>query len=464
VSDLVVASNRGPVSFALDERGAPETRPAAGGLAPSLLSALAGSGADWVAAGTTEGDRVAASEGEVVVDGIRVHLLDIDPDVYRAAYGVIANGTLWFLQHGLFERSRRPVFDRYWHDAWAGYREYNDQFAQAIARVADEGATVLVHDYHLALCGLPLTALRPDLRTTHFTHTPFCEPGELEILPEPAWRELLASMAAFGACGFHTARWASAYERCASQLAGDAPAPTFSAPLAPDSARLLELAASPECRRRREALDARLDGRRLLLRSDRIELSKNILRGFHCYDVMLERHPALREQVVFIAHAYGSREDLPEYLAYRTEVEHVVERINERWSTPGWTPISFEVADDYLASVAALTRYDALLVNPIRDGLNLVASEGPIVNNSDGVLVLSRDAGAFEELGGSALEIHPYDVVAGADVLARALSMDPAERRERASALRDRAGSNSPARWLEQLVSHARPSATRPPG
>jgi trehalose 6-phosphate synthase len=322
---------------------------------------------------------------------------------------------------------------------------------------------VLVHDYHLALCGLTLATLRPDLRTSHFTHTPFCEPGDLEILPESAWRELLASMAGFGACGFHTRRWASAYERCASQLTGAAAPPTFAAPLAPDSARLLELAGSAECRRHREALDARLGGRRLLLRSDRIELSKNILRGFHSFDVMLERHPQLREQVLFLAHAYGSREDLPEYLAYRTEVEHLVERINERWATPDWTPISFEVADDYAASVAALTRYDALLVNPIRDGLNLVAMEGAIVNESDGVLVLSRGAGAFDELGESALEIHPYDVVAGADVLARALSMDPAERGERALALRQRAGANSPARWLEQLVTHARRSPAAPP-
>jgi trehalose 6-phosphate synthase len=248
------------------------------------------------------------------------------------------------------------------------------------------------------------------------------------------------------------------------ELTGDAPPPTFAAPLAPDSGRLMELASSAECRRHREALDARLEGRRLLLRSDRIELSKNILRGFHCYDMMLERHPRLRQQVVFIAHAYGSREDLPEYLAYRTEVEHLVETINERWATPGWTPVSFEVADDYAASVAALTRYDALLVNPIRDGLNLVAMEGSIVNDSDGVLVLSRGAGAFEDLGGSALEIHPYDVVAGADVLARALSMDPAERAERASALRERAGANSPSKWLERLVTHARRSPAGRPG
>lgn len=458
MSDLVVASNRGPVSYAVGDDGEPVPRPGAGGLAPSLASALEGSGATWVAAALSEGDRLAAARAPLEVDGIAVRLLEIPPETYRAAYNVVANGTLWFLQHDLYERARRPAFDARWYEAFELYREYNRAFAAEIAGVAPAGATVLVHDYHLSLCGADLLRLRPDLRTVHFTHTPWCEPSQLRMLPGHAVAELLGGMTSYGACGFHTRRWESAFAACCRELAGRDVA-TFASPLGVDAGRLRAVAASAECAERRAALEERTAGRRMILRSDRVELSKNLVRGFRAYGEMLERYPEWRGEVVFVALAYGSREELPEYLAYRAEVERVVEIVNERHGTATWTPIELEVSDDFVASVAALTSYDVLLVNPIRDGLNLVAKEGTLVNDCDGVLALSREAGVFEEMGELALEVHPYDVVQTAEVLARALEMEPAERRRRAAALREVSEATSPATWLEDLVSHARTAA-----
>jgi trehalose 6-phosphate synthase len=454
VSDLVVAANRGPVSFVVGDDGEPQPRHGAGGLAPSLASALAGSGATWVAAALGDGDRVVARSGPVEVDGISLRLLELPEEVHRTAYNVVANGTLWFLQHGLFERPRRPSFDRHWYEAWEGFRAYNTAFAAAIAESAAEQAVVLVHDYHLGLCGAELARLRPDLRTVHFTHTPWCEPGDLSLLPAHALDQLLTGMGGFGACGFHTDRWASAFRRCAEQLAGSKPA-VFASPLGVDAARLAEVAASPECVSHREALLERAAGRRLIVRSDRVELSKNLVRGFRAFGELLEQQPRWREQVVFVALSYGSREQLPEYLAYRNEAEHVVHLVNDRFGTPGWTPVVFEVADDLPSSVAALTCYDVLLVNPLRDGLNLVAKEGPVVNGTDGVLALSREAGAFDELAAGALEVHPYDLVQTAATLDRALAMEHEERRERAAALREAASARTPATWLDDLVAHA---------
>lgn len=166
-----------------------------------------------------------------------------------------------------------------------------------------------------------------------------------------------------------------------------------------------------------------------------------------------------------LSRGYPSREGLPEYLAYRAEVEHLTELVNERWATSTWTPVELDVDDEFSATVAALMRYDVLLVNPVRDGMNLVAKEGPSLNTRDGVLVLSRFAGAYEDLGEDALSIHPFDVSDTADALVRALEMPAGERSRRAAALRSKAQHLAPAAWLEQVLSEARLSGravTRP--
>src|SRR5207302_10403367 len=154
-------------------------------------------------------------------------------------------------------------------------------------------------------------------------------------------------------------------------------------------------------------------------------------------DELLRTRSEWRGRVVFGAFTYASRERLPEYLAYRQEVETLARRINEQWGTPGWAPILLDTSDNFPRSVAALCRYDVLLVNPVRDGLNLVAKEGPLLNERDGVLALSREAGVWEELEGIALEVNPFDVAGTAEVLATALTMTAAERAEHARGLRE---------------------------
>jgi trehalose 6-phosphate synthase len=268
-----------------------------------------------------------------------------------------------------------------------------------------------------------------------------------------ARRELLEGMAAHRACGFHTARWASGFAAC-SREAGLVPT-TFVSPLASDPDDVRAVAGSPACDEAVAELDAVVGDRRVIGRVDRMELSKNLLRGFLAYDLLLQHHPEHRGRVVFVAHAYPSREGVPRYAGYRDEIERTAAVVNERWATPDWQPIVLEVEDDHPRSVALLRRADVLLVNPIRDGLNLVASEGALVNDRDAVLALSTEAGAWERLGPAALEVPPFDLAGTAAILHTALTMPAGERAERAAALRALVESRTPADWLADQLAAA---------
>jgi trehalose 6-phosphate synthase len=448
-SDLVIASNRGPLSFTRGDDGSLKPVRGAGGLVSSLGPLVAGTGALWVAAAMSDEDRDATSGDVVEAEGFRLKSLDIDPALFRQAYNVVSNATLWFVHHGLYDLPRQPRFDRRWREAWEGYRAVNRLFAEAVSDIAPDGAVALVQDYHLSLVPALLRDLRPDLRTVHFSHTPFAEAAALEVLPVA--EELLEGMAAAHACGFHARRWAANFEDCCRRVLGSSP-PTFTSPIAPDPSDIAEVAASDDCETERSWMADVVGDRRLILRVDRIELSKNILRGFLAYDLLLEERPEWRERVVFVALVYPSREALVQYQAYRQEVESAVERINGKWATPGWTPIVLDPSDNFPRSVAALERYDVLLVNPIRDGLNLVAKEGPLVNRVDGVVALSRQAGAWDELAEAALGLNPFDVAETADVIADALAMAPDERARRATALRSTVRSREPQDWLDDQL------------
>ncbi len=462
LADTVLVSNRGPLAFRLED-GHPVAANSGGGLAGSIRPIVAGTGATWVACALGEADRAAAAAGMMQDDGFGVELVDPDPDMYRMAYNVISNATLWFCHHHLFDSARRPRGDHRWMEAWEAYRGLNDLFAQTVAKVAPEGGRVLVQDYHLALMGSTLARLRPDLRTAHFSHTPFADPSVLRMLPTAVGTELLTAMAGFGACGFHTERWATAYRQGLALLLPDEDRSaqaglTFVSPLSTDPDRLRASAAEPSVAVALSRIEEQIGGddRQVIVRVDRMELSKNLLRGFWAFEELLERQPQRRERVVFVALAYPTRQGLPEYLAYQNEVDSTVARINQRWGTPGWTPIVLGVEDDYQRSLAALSRYDVLLVNPVRDGLNLVAKEGPLINTRHGVLALSREAGAYDELGPATLEINPFDVSGTAAVLAEALDMDEGQRATRSGELRKMIVARRPVDWLNDQLDAAR--------
>jgi trehalose 6-phosphate synthase len=453
---MMVASHRGPFRFTKQRDGSFTAERGAGGVVSALGPLLRNQSerVRWVAAAIGDDDRAATRAGAAHAEGVDLQLLDIDRAQHRMHYDVISNGVLWFLSHNLFDLVRRPRFDHRFREAWEAYEAVNRQFADAVARDADENDVVLVQDYQLFLVPKYVKESRPDLRVVHFTHIPFGGPDTMRVLPHDVAREVCSSLASVPA-GFHTARWGRGYETSVRDLLGREPS-WFASSLGVDAAALEEVANSPAGRAAAARLDEEVGDRALIMRTDRVEPSKNIVRGFLAYERLLESSPALHGRVVFVAMLYMSRGGLPEYLAYGNEVEQAVERVNDRFATRDWTPIVLDLRDDFPRSVAGLRRYDVLLVNPIRDGLNLVAKEGPLINQRDGVLCLSPEAGAYEELGPAVETVHPYDIEAGAHALATALSMPPDARAARARELRQLAGARTPSDWLDDLLKHTR--------
>ena len=475
-ADVLVASNRGPVAYRTADDGSLRARRGGGGLVSGLSAIGPEADAVWVCAALGDADREAVRRtgGRLDPDdtgGQRVRMLGIAPEVFAAAYHGIANSVLWFVHHMLYQTPLEPVFDAAFRRQWAAYEEYNGAFARALAEEAAEGAAVLVQDYHLALVPRLLRELRPDLRISHFSHTPWAPPEYFRMLPDDIAVQLLRGMLGADRLGFLTHRWAAAFTACCAATLPDdegAPRPDGTVGdgtrigvhgLGADADFLRERSRRADVEDRIAALRRQIgtdpDGRprRTVVRVDRTELSKNIVRGLLAYRQLLAERPDWHERVVHLAFAYPSRQDLAVYRDYTAEVGRLAEEINTTYGRPGWDPVILHVEDDFARSLAAYRIADVALVNPVRDGMNLVAKEVPVVSEAGCVLVLSREAGAHEELGAEAITVNPYDVTGTAEALAVALDVPEGERAERTKRLAAAATALPPTRWfLDQLA------------
>ncbi|MET9774727.1 trehalose-6-phosphate synthase [Streptomyces sp. NPDC006367] len=455
-AQVLVASNRGPVSYEVGEDGSLRARRGGGGLVSGLSAIGPDAGALWVCSALGDGDREAVRRG-VGEDGVR--MLDVPADVHADAYNGIANSVLWFVHHMLYQTPLEPVFDAEFRRQWASYEAFNRAFAEALAEEAAEGAVAMVQDYHLTLVPGMLRELRPDLRIGHFSHTPWAPVEYFRMLPDDIAGQVLRGMLGADRLGFLTRRWADAFTACCDALVGGLGGTEIGVHgLGADGEFLRKRSHEADVDERMAALREEIgrapDGgaRRTVVRVDRTELSKNIVRGLLAYRQLLVDRPEWRERVVHVAFAYPSRQDLAVYREYTAEVQRVAEQINAEFGTAGWKPVVLHVKDDFARSLAAYRLADVALVNPIRDGMNLVAKEVPVVSDEGCVLVLSREAGAYEELGDDAVVVNPYDVAGTAKALHEALSVPPGERAERSKRLAAAGTALPPARWfLDQL-------------
>jgi trehalose 6-phosphate synthase len=473
-SPLIIVSNRGPVQFELDEEGERTLQRGGGGLVTALSGLVSHREALWIASAMTEEDVVvSAEEGgpvELTIDGVeyRVLLVGSDFEAYDRFYNVIANPILWFIQHYLWDLSNAPDIRREELDAWdLGYQAVNADIARAVLAQIEgrEHPLVMLHDYHLYTAPGMLRAERPDVFLHHFVHIPWSQPDSWRILPGRIREAIFEGMLANDIIGFHTHAYCLNFLRCCDELLEGADVDYTAAevvydgrrtlarayPLSIDAERLQRAAASPEvAEAERDVLERRR--KHLIIRVDRADLSKNVLRGFTAFDVFLAQHPEFREEVTFIAHLQPSRQDVPEYAEYLERIEALVAVVNQRHGTTDWMPIDLKIYENFNDAVARYKHFDLLMVNSLFDGMNLVAKEAPAVNTRDGVLMLSENTGSHEELREYVISVNPFDIQEQADAIYRALTMAPEQRHAWSEALKEIIFSRNPGDWVDEQL------------
>lgn len=469
---LIIAANRAPVNFKKDEDGNLTFERGSGGLVTALTGLASQIQATWIGCAMNPVDSE-WGEGEVPIEGteanIHVRFLSPDPSVYQRYYSEIANPLLWFLQHSMWDVPRAPLIDRSTWEAWSeGYVAVNRQFADAVVEEnvkADHRTLVMLQDYHLYLVArfvhqaLPRRE-RPTIM--HFIHIPWPGPEYWKILPPSMRNAILDGLCAADLLGFQTVDDGLNFLRTCESFLPKAYVKYKQGriwfrnhatyvrdfPISIDVQALKDAASTTEVEGYREDIESLVGDRKLILRIDRIEPSKNILRGFKAFEEMLEIYPEHRGQVLFLAILVPSRMGVEEYQDYLEEIGAAAGRINADFGESDWEPVRLLVGENYARAVAALHRYDVLLVNSIADGMNLVAKEGPIVNQQDGVLVLSERAGAHQQLGESALVISPCDVFATSEAMHQALLMPEGERKARSNQLHQLVERDDITAWL----------------
>jgi trehalose 6-phosphate synthase len=476
---VIFLSNRGPVQF--DREDGQRTTGRGGGGLVTALSGLAGriDDAVWVCSTITEEDAVVAGEhdGKAFDAGegsgeLFVRMVDTDPDERQKYYSIIANPLLWFVQHYLWALSDSPDITRRELDAFeSGYVPVNERFAEVVAEEVEArggSVTVMVQDYHFYLVPELLRERCPDVFLHHFIHTPWPQPDAWRVLPEPMRTAVLTGVLGNDIVAFHTEHYARNFLLGCQELlnmdvdlkdytvaVGDRTVLARWYPISIDPDALEERAASAEVCAREEELAARRR-EHLILRVDRADLSKNIVRWFKAYDVMLEAHPELLERVTFLALIQPSRTDVEEYSLYMEKIRRVVADVNLKHGTADWQPIDLRLQDDMDTALAAYKLFDLLVVNAIFDGMNLVATEAVVVNQRDGVLALSENTGAHEEMGAFALTVHPFDIEQQAEAFYMGLMMDAEERKDRHAACEATVRGNDIDRWLKEQLADVR--------
>jgi trehalose 6-phosphate synthase len=472
---VILVSNRGPVTF--EPNG--EVRRGTGGLVTALTGLASHREVTWIASAMTPEDVAQADEHGgspfpvSAPDGgdYMVKLVASDDEAYDRFYNIMANPMLWFIQHYLWDLSNAPDIRRNETEAFEfGYNAVNEDLARAVLEEIDgvENPTVMIHDYHLyTLPGLVRQA-RPDAFLHHFVHIPWSQSDSWRVLPTMMREEIYDGILANDIIGFHTSLYRRNFLQCCEDLLDlkvdhgsglvrcrDRDVWVRNYPLPIDSSKVQAVAQ----RERTSQLERELLARRrdhLILRVDRADLSKNVLRGFSAFDVFLEQHPEFRERVTFIAQLMPSRTDVPEYAEYLERIEAVVAVVNHRHGSPDWMPIQLKLRDDLEEAVAAYKHYDVLIVNAMFDGMNLVAKEGPMVNERAGVSILSENTGAHEELGEYALSVNPFDIQELADSIHAALTMPGDERRRRHEGLQSIVTARSPGDWVDEQLADIR--------
>ena len=473
---LILVSNRGPMEYHAQPSGEVQPRRGSGGVVTALSGLTNYVDFTWIASAMGEGDRRAAEESggkavhsPLLGQQVSVRFVTTPRRAYHKHYNIICNPLLWFLQHYMWSSPYTPRVDSVVYDAWeTGYIEVNQEFADAVVEEAGRSTLrplVMVHDYQLYLVPRMVRERLPNARIHHFVHIPWPASSYWELLPGMIRTAICDSLCHADIVGFQAERDVRTFLESCDSFLDDVQVDyrehvvyyrgretrVRSYPISIDVDEVRQIATSPRAQDYEGRLQASL-GKQTIVRVDRAEPSKNIVRGFNAYELLLERYPELRGQVRFLAFLVPSRTHIRQYQRYIEEIDLAVRHVNDRFGTPDWQPIQVFYENNYIQAIAGMRLYDVLLVNSVIDGMNLVAKEGPVVNQRDGVLVLSEAAGAYEQLRIGALPVAPADIEGTARALHQALTMPAEERAERARAMGESIEREDITAWLHRQL------------
>lgn len=445
--EIIVASNRGPVLFKRDEDGKLQLIRGAGGIVGSMIPFMTKTHGTWFSSAIGECDDYVNTKykGRVPIPledpEYYLQFIKTDIEVFNRFNGKFANPLLWFIHHSMWNPPYSPCADEDLHQAYESYQIVNNRFAEAIGEKvsrSEKTPIVMLQDYHIYLTPKMIREQHPDVLMNQFVHIPFPAPETFQQLPNQIQIDLLEGMLTNDVLGFHISRYTSNFfqtirlllpEASVDELKGDilykghvCHVRTY--PISVDRETLQKHAQSHGVIAKEDEVNKIIGDCKLIYRTDRADLSKNIIRGFQSYGLFLEKYPEWREEVKFVATLMPTRQDIKIYRDYTDHIKNLVNEINEKYGTPTWKPIKYICRGDYDLVIALLKKYDVLIVNPIIDGMNIVAKEGSVVNENNGVLVLSTGAGCYEELKEGAIDINPYDLRHTAEAINSALLTD----------------------------------------
>ena len=470
--NIIIASNRGPVKNIEDDQGNINQEKGSGGLITGLSGALKYIDATWISCAQTPQD-VEFDEGYTTLVGgkkdIHIKFINPEPKAYDGYYNVIANPLIWFLQHSMWNVPSEPVIDHTTWQAWhKGYLEVNQLFANEINKLINKTnrkTLVMLQDYHLYMTAKHIrekssTEKQPTI--SHFIHIPWPGPEYWQILPPTMRQNILESLCAVDLLGFQTEEDSLNFIRTIESQISNASV-SFEHrriwyknhethirefPISIDIGSLEKLSQDKEVLENKQKLLETTSGKKLILRVDRIDPSKNIVRGFQAFQELLILHPEHKEKVIFLAILVPSRRGIEEYQDYLDKIMAITGQINADFGTKDWEPVRILVGEDYKRALGAMQLYDILLVNAIADGMNLVAKEGPTINKQNGVLILSEATGASIELAPGSTIVSPCDIYATAKAMNQGLTMPEEEKEKRAKKLKWIIEKNDIFRWF----------------
>ena len=473
---LILVSNRGPVEHQMSGDGWPEARRGSGSVVTAFNSLAQKFEFTWVASAMGEGDRVVSENGQgphikSPLPGHEINLRYVVTPrrVYHKYYNILCNPLLWFLQHYMWNPPYNPNVDAAVHDAWeSGYIPVNQAFANAViseAQALEQAPIVIGHDYHLYLMPEFVRKEVPEAVIQHFVHIPWPTPQYWHMIPDYIIRRICESLCTTDLLGFQTIGdvrcFLDTVEEFVPGVSVDRTSHTVARngrttsvkvyPISINVEEVQRIANTPRALDYENRLSADT-GDVTIVRIDRAEPNKNIVRGFRAYELMLTRYPELKGKVKFLAFLVPSRTHIRQYQRYMDEIQQVIQQINNNHGTDDWQPIVPFIENNYTQAIAGMKLYDVLLVNTIIEGMNLVAKEGPVVNNRDGVLVLSHSSGVYQQLSDGAISVSPTDIEGTMEALHQAITMSAEDRKARAARMLNSVCREDINHWLYQQM------------